>query len=430
MALLPAKNILDGSKLPATTTGEMKSALGTLRDFLFGLLGGDSTDTAGARAALGAAPIVPNMLSKNVAGGATVTLTTTEALNDVLNFTGLLTANIEVDVPALAKQWIARNSTTGNFTLTFKTAAGAGVVLAQGKGRPVYCDGVDVISAMTDFTDNPAPTVPPQVWARQAINSGPVDSNGFFAPGGSTGSASLITTAISPAAPLVVNAAGGNTATGGIGDRIGVSAANLTFTGLTTNGTMYLFGDVAANGAISPGASAIAPNYQRGGTFSITTGQFTYNSNVKMQTIGTGAAAVQSYRVYLGEVTVAGNVVTALIWYRINNKYDSAQFANPNTGGSASNLNINLGLPVGMIKQPQLKGILTAPDSGWPSGTMIFPVSVNTSTTFPLAIQTRNLLTVQAGASGSGFVYQTAAGGVTSAVPAACNFIVTAEGDL
>lgn len=49
---LPAKNLLDGTKSPATTTGEMKSALGQLRDYLAGLLGADGA-IATARATLG-----------------------------------------------------------------------------------------------------------------------------------------------------------------------------------------------------------------------------------------------------------------------------------------------------------------------------------------------------------------------------------------
>jgi hypothetical protein len=39
MTALVAKNVLDGSKAPATTTSEMKTALGSLRDFLAESLG-------------------------------------------------------------------------------------------------------------------------------------------------------------------------------------------------------------------------------------------------------------------------------------------------------------------------------------------------------------------------------------------------------
>ena len=53
MARLPEKNVLSGSKNPKTTTGEMKDALGKLRDYLNDLLGDDSADKEGARQALG-----------------------------------------------------------------------------------------------------------------------------------------------------------------------------------------------------------------------------------------------------------------------------------------------------------------------------------------------------------------------------------------
>ena len=53
MTKLPEKNVLDGNKQPRTTTGEMKSALGKLRDYLNELLGEDSSDKEAARQALG-----------------------------------------------------------------------------------------------------------------------------------------------------------------------------------------------------------------------------------------------------------------------------------------------------------------------------------------------------------------------------------------
>ncbi len=56
MTKLPERNILDGSKLPKTTTGEMKGALGKLRDYLFELFGDDSSrqgsGAVGARASI------------------------------------------------------------------------------------------------------------------------------------------------------------------------------------------------------------------------------------------------------------------------------------------------------------------------------------------------------------------------------------------
>jgi len=53
MALLPNKNVFDGSKTPAPTVTEMKTAWGALRDFAADLLGTDSSDKKSARVALG-----------------------------------------------------------------------------------------------------------------------------------------------------------------------------------------------------------------------------------------------------------------------------------------------------------------------------------------------------------------------------------------
>lgn len=51
---LPDKNLLEGNKIPETTTGEFRLAMGNLRQYLTELLGDDSTDREGARLQLGA----------------------------------------------------------------------------------------------------------------------------------------------------------------------------------------------------------------------------------------------------------------------------------------------------------------------------------------------------------------------------------------
>ena len=53
MTKLPEKAVLNGEKIPTTTTSEMKNALADLRDYLNELLGDDSMDKAAARRALG-----------------------------------------------------------------------------------------------------------------------------------------------------------------------------------------------------------------------------------------------------------------------------------------------------------------------------------------------------------------------------------------
>lgn len=89
--------------------------------------------------------------SKSVAGSSNVTLTAVEAGAAVLAFSGALTANIAVIVPAASAQWIVENNTTGAFTLTVKTASGSGIAVAQGQNAELFCDGTNVQPNTTDF---------------------------------------------------------------------------------------------------------------------------------------------------------------------------------------------------------------------------------------------------------------------------------------
>ena len=91
------------------------------------------------------------VLNKSVAGGSNVTLTSAEAGNAVLNLTGALTANIQVIVPATADKWTVVNATTGNFTITVKTASGTGVLVAQGYASNLWTEGTNVYQQMTDY---------------------------------------------------------------------------------------------------------------------------------------------------------------------------------------------------------------------------------------------------------------------------------------
>lgn len=83
--------------------------------------------------------------TKSVAGGADVTLSTTEARPLVQEFTGLLTANINVIVPTGKSLYLFHNNTTGAFTLTAKTASGTGITVDQGTKRFGYSDGTNVL---------------------------------------------------------------------------------------------------------------------------------------------------------------------------------------------------------------------------------------------------------------------------------------------
>lgn len=98
---------------------------------------------------------IAGTLIKNVAGSSNVTLTTSpdggEANNAILVFTGLLTGNIAIILPAITKKWRIVNNTTGAFTLTPKAASGTGVAFNTGDEADVRYDGANFIRTPAIF---------------------------------------------------------------------------------------------------------------------------------------------------------------------------------------------------------------------------------------------------------------------------------------
>lgn len=91
-------------------------------------------------------------LVKSVAGSTDVTLTVTEARNQILELTGALTGNINVILPLYdGMDWVIHNNTSGAFTLTIKHSSGTGQAIAQGKKTSIYSDGTNIVPALTDI---------------------------------------------------------------------------------------------------------------------------------------------------------------------------------------------------------------------------------------------------------------------------------------
>ena len=84
-----------------------------------------------------------------VAGAGNYTLPGTELNRIAYNFTGILTGNRNIIVPATVQQYWVSNATTGAYTLTVKTAAGTGVGISTGARGIFYCDGTNVVDADT-----------------------------------------------------------------------------------------------------------------------------------------------------------------------------------------------------------------------------------------------------------------------------------------
>jgi uncharacterized protein YaiE (UPF0345 family) len=98
------------------------------------------------------APWRPGYLTHDVSVAVTtanVTLTAAQARARYLTTTGVLTGNRDVILPDRG-EWIVYCNNTGAFTTTFKTAAGAGVVVAQTKRAVLYSDGTNVVRITPD----------------------------------------------------------------------------------------------------------------------------------------------------------------------------------------------------------------------------------------------------------------------------------------
>jgi hypothetical protein len=86
-------------------------------------------------------------VTKTVTGlGGTQTLALADYQNMNIIFSGVLSSNLIYQVPSgIGGQWLLINSTSGAFTLTFRTAAaGTTVAVPQGKNVVAYSNGTDI----------------------------------------------------------------------------------------------------------------------------------------------------------------------------------------------------------------------------------------------------------------------------------------------
>lgn len=261
---------------------------------------------------------------------------------------------------------------------------------------------------------------------RQTVLSGPVTSAGLPDFGGSTGS-----TTVTMTGTLVATAANGAVASGAT-DLAG-SITNASWTGLSTNGTMYLYLTVNADGTCTTGSTTLEPAYQQGGTYSTTNGQSTFNIQEMTMKVGNGSSAAQAYRVFVGEVTVAGNVVTAITWYALMGRYIGAWTSTiPGTNTEVTeNHNLGLGSGAGAgYAAPGIAGKLAlrcdSADTGYAAGE-IFHGAMTQPSSGNYALLTprlrKNTLALRTGAAvaflwmhaSTGALAYTGGGGVTSA---------------
>jgi hypothetical protein len=77
--------------------------------------------------------------------GSDVLLTADEELSSLILLSGALVANVAVETSGRKGFWMVKNACTGDYTVTFKTDAGAGVVIPQGGSALVTSNGTDIV---------------------------------------------------------------------------------------------------------------------------------------------------------------------------------------------------------------------------------------------------------------------------------------------
>jgi len=105
------------------------------------------------------------LVDASIAGTASITMldanytlstadgTADEARKMFVVATGALTAARNIICPTASKLYFVANNTTGGFAVTFKTSAGTGISIPNGEAMVLYCNGTNVINAITNFNE-------------------------------------------------------------------------------------------------------------------------------------------------------------------------------------------------------------------------------------------------------------------------------------
>jgi len=124
-------------------------------------------------------------LAIGVTGG-TLTLSAAQYANVVQTYTGTLTSNQIVILPSTVQIYYVENSTSGSYSLTFKTSSmtGSTVSVPQGQTLTIICDGTNVYNAssaaassLTTLTINSGSATNP------SLNFSGDTNTGFYHPG-------------------------------------------------------------------------------------------------------------------------------------------------------------------------------------------------------------------------------------------------------
>ena len=238
---------------------------------------------------------VNGLATVSIAGSSTTTLVVGQYGYALLVLSGAVTAAKSVVFPSITGKWLVTNSSTGDYTVTLKTASGTGIAIPRGYSSWVYCDGTNIVSGTT--------FVPTLSVSGAAILSSTLAVTGATSLGGLlsvAGATTLATTlAVTGAATLSSTLAvtGATTLSGAA-----TLASTLAVTGATTlKSTLAVTGATTLTGAATL-ASTLA-----------VTGATTLAGLLSVATTlaVTGAATLSSTLAVTGATTLSGAVTLA-----------------------------------------------------------------------------------------------------------------------
>lgn len=132
----------DKLRLELQATGENNSTWGEIANDVFELIENS----------------IAKVASVSMTSDANYTLTALDGTDDearcaVLSITSTvsLTATRNVTCPTKHKVYLVYNGTSGSQSIQIKTSGGTGITIPNGKKRMVYCDGTNVVDAITDL---------------------------------------------------------------------------------------------------------------------------------------------------------------------------------------------------------------------------------------------------------------------------------------
>lgn len=119
---------------------------------------GENQGTWGDLVNTGLTSLLDSAISGTSAIGMTdanYTLTTSNGAADqarsmFITLAGTLTATRNVICPAVSKLYFVTNATTGGQAIIFKTAAGTGITVDFGQSVVLYCNGTNVVNAISN----------------------------------------------------------------------------------------------------------------------------------------------------------------------------------------------------------------------------------------------------------------------------------------